>query len=254
MAHWSGSKGTIGGRSIWAFALCMLACSEKPSSFTEACKRGDLGFVNRALENNSSLVSMHSSENGASALYLAAANGHEAIVSVLLRHEAKVDEKSQFGAALHAAATGEYPKVVEMLLTAKASVDARDDWGQTPLHLASVSNRDGAVVGLLLGAGASPNARDRRGLTPLHRATSSKVIAALLKGGADPKATDSEGRTALHWAAAPRQRYDLNAVSILIAAGTPLDARDAHDDTAASLAKKSGKPDLATRLMPRSVP
>lgn len=79
----------------------------------------------------------------------------------------------------------------------------RDSGGNTPLHLAAIGNRTGAIE-LLLGpmGGASIDARNGTGCTALHLAAqrgSLEALELLLRLGADVRAVDDEYReTALH--------------------------------------------------------
>ena len=50
------------------------------------------------------------------------------------------------------------------------SCDVRDEYGQTPLHLATLKGDCGEVSSLLL-QGANINAQDKNGWTPLHSAS-----------------------------------------------------------------------------------
>jgi hypothetical protein len=79
----------------------------------------------------------------------------------------------------------------------------RDSGGHTPLHLAAIGNKTGAIE-LLLGpmGGASIDARNNTGCTPLHLAAqrgSREALELLLRLGADVRAVDDEyHETALH--------------------------------------------------------
>ena len=95
--------------------------------------------------------------------------------------------------------------IVPVLLEAGADPNAPDPDGNTPLHLAVVSERNHSLPAIrgLLEAGADPNVFDPDGNTPLHLAVlkeeegelAGPIIAALLAAAADVHAHDAEGRT-----------------------------------------------------------
>jgi ankyrin repeat protein len=176
---------------------------------------------------------------------------------------APIDARGPSGTTvLHAAATHEGEPIFETLVRRSGlPVDVRDAAGCTPLHFAS-GNGCPKIIEVLLSLGADANAVDAAGRSALDCAIDAAeplTIAALLEGGAtrcapgallraanqesapailrlavtEPLAITSDGRTLLHLSApacAPE------AVSRLIAAGVPVDARDARGDTALHLA------------------
>ena len=80
---------------------------------------------------------------------------------------------------------------------------AKNPKGQTPLHLASLRNRE-EIVEALLNAGAAVNAQDNNGDTPLHLAAYSKneeSIELLINAGADVNIKNKKGETSVHKAA-----------------------------------------------------
>jgi ankyrin repeat protein len=97
----------------------------------------------------------------------------------------------------------------------------RDSLGYTLLHWAAAVDDDGAVR-MLLDAGADPNARDIRGQTPLHVAAMSQIrsgdvlIKTLLARGAHADSSDARGVTPLQLARSV-ERADL--AQALLAAG-----------------------------------
>ncbi|MGJ4802815.1 ankyrin repeat domain-containing protein [Luteimonas sp. SDU82] len=142
-------------------------------------------------------------ESGTPAL-LAAAGGDEddpAGVQLLLRHKARVDARDRDQrTALHVAAAQGHAAIVAALLDAGADAQARDGAGATPLLEAA---RGGSLSAFeaLLAAKADPAAVDAQGrnalvLACLADTPSSALVGRLLELGLDPRATGHDGRRA----------------------------------------------------------
>jgi ankyrin repeat protein len=89
---------------------------------------------------------------------------------------------------------------VQDLLDRGADVKAKDEWGQTPLHRASIENHI-ETAKLLIEAGADVKAKDKWGATPLHWASvknSIELAVLLIEKGADVGAKDNDGWTPLY--------------------------------------------------------
>jgi ankyrin repeat protein len=160
------------------------------------------------------------------ALHLAAKEGHETVVKLLLEKGANVDAEAIImmdghpfeGTALHLAAKKEHEAVVKLLLEKGANVDAKARMKVdghpvkgTALHLAAKEGHE-AVVKLLLEKGANVDAKaimkvdnDPFEGTALHLAVwtgHEAVVQQLLEKGVDVDSKDSlYGRTPLSWAA-----------------------------------------------------
>ncbi|KAI7970553.1 hypothetical protein EIK77_004579 [Talaromyces pinophilus] len=90
-------------------------------------------------------------------LWLASANGHDNVVSLLIRNEANIEARDDLGrtSLCRAAAEGHY-LVVELLVRNGANIEATDNLGWTPLCRAA-KNKHVSVVELLVENGALIN-------------------------------------------------------------------------------------------------
>ncbi|KAE8333834.1 ankyrin repeat-containing domain protein [Aspergillus sergii] len=142
-------------------------------------------------------------------LALAAANGHNSMVKLLLKRGAAVDIDESSGANIDARDDGMYPllwaaenghqAIVELLLNAGANIKAYDKSDRTALFMAAERGHK-AVVRLLLEEGANTEARDKWDRTPIFLAAEhghEATVKLLLQAGAKVNAKD-------HWKRTPR--------------------------------------------------
>ncbi|RYO81134.1 hypothetical protein DL766_001643 [Monosporascus sp. MC13-8B] len=141
-------------------------------------------------------------------LRLAAANGHEAVVNLLLgagEVDPNAEDKYGWTPVLLAAANGQEAVVKLLFDTGKVDLNARDKYGWTPMLWAAASGHK-AVVKLLLDTGkVDPDVKDKSEITPLWWAARNgheAVVKLLLDTGkVDPDARDKDNRTPLSLAA-----------------------------------------------------
>lgn len=173
------------------------------------------------------------SKDGKTALFFAAGWADAATVKTLLEAGARVDARTETGqtAAMIAAARGK-AEALKALTDAGANTSFANKWGETALILAAGAG-DAEKVRILMNAGAQPDARDNDGATALWLACSNgapiDVVKALLDAKANTSIADNDGVTPLMKAAS---RGDAEMVKILLAAGTPKDAKDHRGWTA----------------------
>ena len=115
-------------------------------------------------------------DNGIRMLHIAAQEGRNDIIEMLLEHGADINAyDSNNWTALHFAAAENFVNTMELLLVKGAMVDAKDKTGATPLHFVC---QEGflAAARLLLKHGANPKSKTEDGLTPIFLASSNHHI------------------------------------------------------------------------------
>ncbi|GAB4818106.1 hypothetical protein N2152v2_005152 [Parachlorella kessleri] len=177
--------------------MARLFAVSKGDELLKAVRRGHAAGVQMLLATGA-LTSAREGGTNNTPLHIAAEQGHAAIVSMLCKAGAPLEEPNADGATpLHVAVTRSHAAVAQALLAAGASVAAVDEEGRTPLHSAAALG-DLRMVDTLLGAGASLNEPDSTGWTPLHSAAGQGhqgVVSALLAAGASTAAVSRGGKT-----------------------------------------------------------
>jgi ankyrin repeat protein len=185
---------------------------------------------------------------GQTPLSLAAENGHEAVVRLLVdTGKADIDSKSNSGRTpLSLAAQRGHEAVVRLLVdTGKADIDSKDtEYGQTPLSLAAQGGHE-AVVRLLVDTGKADidSKNTEYGQTPLSLAAQGghEAVVRLLvdTGKAEIDSKDTEyGQTPLSLAA---QEGHEAVVRLLVDTGkAEIDSKDNSGRTSLSLAAQRG--------------
>lgn len=141
----------------------------RPTLLHQAAAQGNVTLLSMLL-NEEGLDVNDFCEDGYSALYSAAINGHTDCVRLLLTSEAQVDpvDKNGFTPLCSAVAQG-HCKCAEILILYHADVNHAAARGETPLYLAC-GNGNNECVKLLLEAGADRSTKTSNGWTPFHAA------------------------------------------------------------------------------------
>ena len=145
-------------------------------------------------------------EDGRKALHMAAENGHEEIVRVLLSLGVDANATTSDGRTPLQCAIECGNEAIAKLLVSRGGADVNRYFshGETPLSVA-VNNKWNSVIKFLLREGAHVNEVLADDLTVLHVAAETgsdiDVFDMLFKAGADRYATDKSSWTPLHYAA-----------------------------------------------------
>jgi ankyrin repeat protein len=139
-------------------------------AFRAAAHNGNIQLVRDALTSGIA-VDVPDPVQGYTALLMAAYNGHQDVVELLLSHEAEVDVRDKAGKTpLMHACSGPFADAAARLIDAGANVNAME-WteGFTPLMTAAALGQSD-VVELLIRNGADRGMMDRDGDTALSHA------------------------------------------------------------------------------------
>uniref|UniRef100_A0A8D0FL52 Cortactin binding protein 2 n=1 Tax=Strix occidentalis caurina TaxID=311401 RepID=A0A8D0FL52_STROC len=171
--------------SGWSSSLTSLLTSGgpvplggRPTLLHQAAAQGNVTLLSMLL-NEEGLDINYSCEDGYSALYSAATNGHTDCVRLLLSAEAQVDaaDKNGFTPLCSAVAQG-HVKCAELLIMYQADINHAADRGQTPLYLAC-KNGNNDCIKLLLEGGADRTVKTSDGWSPIHAAVDSGNVDSL---------------------------------------------------------------------------
>ena len=166
----------------------------------------------------------------------AARQNHTTIIRYLVRNGADIEATTQQGSsALQVAAFSGQMKAVEVLVDLGADIEKKDDAKCSALYMASWQNH-ADVVKWLLDKDADSDSFISTGFTPLHIAAKNgylEPIQLLLEAGAKIERRDEKGFTALAYAA---EWGRVTAIKLLIDHGTKIDVQTDAGNTALMLA------------------
>ncbi|XP_040894346.1 ankyrin repeat domain-containing protein 27 isoform X2 [Toxotes jaculatrix] len=138
--------------------------------------------------------------DGFTPLHVAALHGHSPLATLLIRHGANVNARTnQSATPLHLASQNSHIQVVRFLLECNAKLNKKDHYGNTPLIQACLCGNLETVT-TLLQSNALVNVANLQGNTALHEAVRGghqALVELLLRGGASPGLRNKRQRTPL---------------------------------------------------------
>lgn len=167
-----------------------------------ACSSGNEGGVCELITSGADVEELD--QEGLSALHLAAANGYDKIVRLLVKYygaNKEANDRSANTPLLNAARSG-YVEIVRALVELGADVEATNNGGQTPLIVAAAAGEHEAAR-VLLERGANIEHADSTGSTAFHHAIRnehSDTVRILHGKGASPWAINNNNETPFHLA------------------------------------------------------
>ena len=250
------------------------------NSFLQAARTGTIKVVSRLLNFGADGLVTSTDYLGRTALHLAALDGREKVVEVLVcpgrtsrlelraRGVLGLDEiqgskgyervgkglplleaKDNAGKTpMLLAAENNHKMIITLLLEVGGSVKAKDRDGRTALHWGALKGHEEVVEGLLQ-AGAVVEAQNVRGKTPLHWAVENgytRTTKLLLDAGGSVSTKDKEGRTALHWGV---RKGHTGTATMLLGAGADVEAKDSKGLSALHVSAINGQGGVAKVLL-----
>ncbi|KAH8065295.1 hypothetical protein JL720_12902 [Aureococcus anophagefferens] len=242
---------------------------ESPRRLLEACGRGDAAQVQTIL--SGSRVDVNADERGWTPAYVAAQNGHTAVLKALIGAGCDVNASREDGAApaLIAAEKG-HGETLEALVAAGCDVDHANGEGWTPALFAAQENQTAAASCC---ARAAREQGGERGWTPTAIAAQqgakangetacfaaakqghADCVGALIRGGVDVNQENEEGWTPVYmarttaraaaWNSNLQSDFNAKALGALIAGGCDVDRPNKLGWTPACIAAQHGHLEL----------
>jgi ankyrin repeat protein len=203
-----------------------------------ACEFGDLASAQMLLTAGAEAQLGHINKKGHTALMMAAREGRDALVSLLIDHHVDVNQNGPYGSAIWFAVAEDKQGVVELLLDAGADMNLKSDAPVDPknpritLLSCAVSTNDLNLIDILLAHGADINGAGEDGTTPLWTAVGwdgANTTSYLIDKGADVNRANDSGVTPLMIATACK---DVSILQALLQHGTKLETTDKEGCTA----------------------
>lgn len=203
-----------------------------------ACQFGDLASAQMLLAAGAEAQLAHINKKGHTALMMAAREGRDALVSLLIDRHVDVNQNGPYGSAIWSAVAEDKQGAVELLLDAGADMNLKSDEPVDPkrpritLLSCAVGTNDLNLMGILLAHGADINGAGEDGTTPLWSAVGwggANTVLYLINKGSDVNRANDSGVTPLMIATACK---DVPILQALLQHGAKLETTDKEGRTA----------------------
>ncbi|XP_071738530.1 ankyrin repeat-containing protein ITN1-like [Rutidosis leptorrhynchoides] len=210
-----------------------------------AAEKGHLEVVKELLKYSNKETIMRKSRLEFDTLHIAASQGHDAVVQLLLDHDSSLCQTRSQGNAtplITAATRGHTAVVKELLSKDRSLLDIPRSNGKNALHFAARSGHVEIVKALLDKDPLLARRTDKKGQTALHMAVkgvSSEVVKLLLEADAAiVMLPDKSGFTALHVATRKKRAEIVNELLSLPDTSANVNALTRDHKTALDIAEK----------------
>ncbi len=227
-------------------AMRAVAIAQIERRMIECAERGETNQLSELLKQWPQITAKD--EHGSSLLHLAAWNGHDGTVAMLVDFGADVHAKDDAQATpLHDAAWNGHINVAKILVAHNGRINELNSDRRTPLHLAAFKG-DKALVEFLIASGSDVTSADKFGHTALHLAADHGNVPTLelLADNIDVNVASFLRRTPLHLAC---QKGNDACVTALFAHAANLNAMDNHSNTPLRLAIWHGRKEMVELLL-----
>ncbi|AIL64821.1 Ankyrin repeat protein [Rickettsiales bacterium Ac37b] len=196
----------------------MLTLQEK--EFLEAALAGNTSKLEAMLQLSPQLIIIKNN-HGATAMHLAARNGHNNTIEFLEKKGLKLDDKTNDGlTAMHSAAQGGQNVTIEFLEKKGLKLDDKTNDGSTAMHYAARNGHNNTIE-FLEKKGLKLGEKNNHGLTAMHYAARNghnNTIEFLVSKGLNIEERDNKGNTPLSLAIQLKQVHTVQFLQAKIAA------------------------------------
>ena len=238
----------LGHISVVKYLVAQGGILEINQALITAINRGNTSIAIHLIDSGASMEA--EAVEDVTPLNLAATRGLLELAQSIVERGANIRQQTHLRGitALGSASANGHVAIVELLLHRSADPNTTKNDGWTPL-MEAVWNGHQRVAEVLIRAGADVRACDHDGHTALHKLNTGcdeSFVRLLMENGAEVNVQDVDGRTPLSWAA---QRCPRSVARTLLQNGSHVDSRDDDGITPLLYALQFGNHDVVRELL-----